>query len=54
MASSSSQAAANSEAAVKGEALVKAAEAGNINEVTKLLSKKADINYVHLYLIDGQ
>jgi hypothetical protein len=53
MASSSSQAAANSEAAVKGKALVKAAGAGNINEVTRLLSKKADINYLHKWIVNG-
>ena len=32
-----------------GEALVKAADDGNINEVTRLLGKKADINYVQRY-----
>ena len=45
MASSSRQTTVFSEA-LKGEALVKAAEAGNINDVTKLLGKKADINYI--------
>ena len=32
---------------MKGEALDNAAEDGNINEVTRLLGKKADINYIH-------
>ena len=54
MASSSSQATASSEAAVKGEAIVKAAEAGNINEVTKLLNKKADINYADRWINEGK
>jgi ankyrin repeat protein len=54
MASSSSQSASISEVAVKGEALVKAALAGNINEVTRLLGKKADINYVNKWIIDGE
>ena len=53
MASSSRQTSADSEATLKGDALVKAAEAGSINEVTKLLGKKADINYVHIYIVDG-
>jgi ankyrin repeat protein len=39
--------------AVKGEALVKAAGQGNINEVTKLLGKKADINYVDKWIFNG-
>ena len=54
MASSSRQAAVESEAAVKGEALFKAAEAGNINEVTKLLGKRADINYVYRFMLNGK
>jgi ankyrin repeat protein len=48
MASSSRQSASISEVAVKGKAL-----AGNINEVTKLLGKKADINYVHKWIVNG-
>ena len=36
-----------------GEALVKAADDGNINEVTRLLGKKADINYAHRWIVDG-
>ena len=54
MASSSKQAAADSEVAVKGKALILAAEAGNINEVTKLLGKKADINHVHIWTGNGK
>jgi hypothetical protein len=53
MASFSSQSASISEVAVKGDALVKAALAGNINEVTRLLGKKADINYVHGGLLEN-
>ena len=52
MASSSTKSAA-SEAALKGVALVKAAELGKINEVAKLLNKKADINYSHRFMSDG-
>ena len=52
---SSSKAASNSESVFREEALVLAAdlEAGNIHEVTKLLGKKADINYVHIWIVDG-
>ena len=48
MDSSSIHLASSSEESVKGEALVKAAGQGNINEVTRLLGKKADINYITL------
>jgi len=53
MASSSTQSASISEVEVKGVALVKAAGQGNINEVTRLLGKKADINYVHKWIVNG-
>jgi ankyrin repeat protein len=53
MASSSIQSSVSSEAAVKGETLFKAAEAGNINEVTRLLGKKADITYMYKWMFDG-
>ena len=45
MASSGRKSTADNEAAVKGEALVncKAAKAGNINEVTKLLEKNMPV-----------
>jgi hypothetical protein len=43
-----------SEVAVKGEALYKVAQAGNINEVTRLLGKKADINYVYKWIVNGK
>lgn len=44
---------AKTKAEFDGEALIKAVEVGNINEVTKLLRKGANINYVHRRILSN-
>ena len=44
----------NCKAQELGEALHKAVESGKINEVTRLLGKKADINYMHRWMAQGK